>query len=405
MRILHVTPYYRDAWAYGGIPRVVPILAEHFAALGHDVTVCTTDAYTADERLSASARTTAQSCNPPQGVRLRVFPNLSNRLAYHLQMFLPVGLSTYLRAHARQFDIVHIHACHNVPGVMAARACRRASVPYVVSPHGTAPRIERRLLAKYIFDITLGRGFLRNAACLLAVTEAERRQLHALDAATERIAVVSNPLNESEFTHLPPRGAFRARYGLRDDPVVLYLGKLTPRKRLDVLAKAFAMLPHQRARLVIAGNDMGYLRRLNELLVSLGLHQRTVITGLLRGDDRLAALVDADVLVYPAQDEIFGLVPLEAILCGTPAIVADDSGCAEVVTQVGGGVVTPLADASALARAIQDVLDHLPGWNERVADAKRRIAALFSAATVGAQIEAAYRQAIRYSADRHSAER
>ena len=51
LRILHVVPYYEGAWAYGGIPRVVPILARSLAARGHRVTVCTTDACDASVRL------------------------------------------------------------------------------------------------------------------------------------------------------------------------------------------------------------------------------------------------------------------------------------------------------------------------------------------------------------------
>ena len=101
---------------------------------------------------------------------------------------------------------------------------------------------------------------------------------------------------------------------------------------------------------------MGAGARTRSLVRSLGIEHRTIFTGLLRGRDRLEALADADVLVYPSQDEIFGLVPLEALLCGTPVVVADDSGCGEVVRITGGGHVVPLGDVDALSRAIDVVL-------------------------------------------------
>src|SRR4029079_13754383 len=113
-------------------------------------------------------------------VELRVFPNLSNRLAYHLQLFLPVGLDEFLRRRARLFDVAHLHACRNVPGVIAARRLSAAGVPYVLAPNGTAPLIERRQLAKRAFDAAFGSSVLQGAARLLAVSEAERGQLHAL---------------------------------------------------------------------------------------------------------------------------------------------------------------------------------------------------------------------------------
>jgi hypothetical protein len=62
------------------------------------------------------------------GVVVRVFPNLSNRLAYE-QVFAPVGLGRYLTDSAGTFDIAHIHACRNLPGIIAARHLRRAGIP------------------------------------------------------------------------------------------------------------------------------------------------------------------------------------------------------------------------------------------------------------------------------------
>ena len=67
-----------------------------------------------------------------------MFRNLSNSLAYHLQFFTPMGLRRYMRRAAATFDVAHIHACHNLPGVIAAAELSRAGVPYVVSPNGTA---------------------------------------------------------------------------------------------------------------------------------------------------------------------------------------------------------------------------------------------------------------------------
>src|SRR5262249_41251912 len=139
-------------------------------------------------------------------------------------------------------------------------------------------------------------------------------------------------------------------------PLVVFLGQLTPRKRLDVVVRAFAALRAPGARLVIAGNDMGALRSARALVHALALGDRVVFTGLLRGRERLDLLADADVVVYPSQDEVFGLVPLEALLCGVPVVVADDCGCGEVIASVGGGEVVAVGDARALAAAIDGLL-------------------------------------------------
>ena len=326
-------------------------------------------------------------------MELRVFPNVSNRLAYHLQLFLPFGLNTYLSEFAGSFDVAHLHACRNVPGAIAAYHLHRAGVPYVLAPNGTAPRIERRRLAKRVFDVAMGRRILHGAARVLAVSTAEQRQLLALGVDAAVVRVVPNPVDLDEFTSPVARGRFRARFGLPDGPsapLVMFLGKLTPRKRVDVLARAFAQLDRRDARLVIAGNDMGAGTGTHALVHELGLDARTIFTGLLRGRERLEALADADVLVYPSQDEIFGLVPLEAILSGTPVIVADDSGCGEIVSRTGGGQVVPAGDVEALARAIAAILDAPSSWRAATVPAAGIIRSAFGGDVVCAQLEQVY---------------
>src|SRR5205823_1772666 len=174
LRILHVTPYFAEAWAYGGIPRVVASLARGLARRGHTVTVCTTDARDETARLPRGSTRTAE------GVDVHVFPNFSNRLAYRLQLFLPLGFHEFMARHAAAFDVAHVHACRNMPGVIAAHHLRRARVPYVLAPNGTAPLIERRRLAKRVFDMAIGRQVLLGATRVLAVSNPERRQLEDL---------------------------------------------------------------------------------------------------------------------------------------------------------------------------------------------------------------------------------
>ena len=384
LRVLHVTPYFTDAWAYGGIPRLAHSLARGLSRRGHQVTVCTTDAHDGSTRLAAPpwART-------EDGVEVRTFANVSNRLAYHWQLFVPLGLDTYLRRHASSFDVAHLHACRNLPGALAAYHLRRNLVPYVLAPNGTAPRIERRRFAKLAFDIVAGRRVLAGAARVLAVSNAERVQLRALGVDASAIRTIPNAVDLDEFASPASRGAFRRRLGLPPGPLVMYLGKLTPRKRLDVVARAFAKLRCPDARLVIAGNDMGSGAATRSLIRTLGVEPRTVFTGLLRGRARLEALTDADVVVYPSEHEIFGLVPLESLLVGTPVVVADDSGCGEIVRHVGGDVV-PLGDADALALVIDRILDDPPRARAAVAAAAARVRAAYGDDVVCAQVELMY---------------
>ena len=385
LRVLHVVPYYEDAWAYGGIPRVAAAMAHGLAGRGHHVTVCTTDACGASARLPARAQPSSRA-----DVRVEVFPNLSNRLAYHLQFFTPIGLGAYLRRRRAAFDIAHLHACRNLPGELAARVLRGANVPYVLSPNGTAPIIERRFAAKRLFDFAFGHGTLTHAARVLAVTDSERRQLLDLGVESGRIAMVPNPVHEAGSDRPGPAADFRRLYAAGSGPVVLFLGKLTPRKGVDVLVRAFAQLTHSDATLIVGGNDMGAGADVNAVIGSLRLGDRVQQIGLLTGRERLDALAAADVVVYPSRDEIFGLVAMEALLCGTPVVVCNDSGCGEIVDDVGGGILVPYGNAQALAAAVDDILASPALWRARARAAAPRIRGRFAADVICERLEAVY---------------
>jgi glycosyltransferase involved in cell wall biosynthesis len=400
LRILHVTPYAPAAWAYGGIPRLAGTLVRGLARRGHHVTMCATDACDATVRLPSGESQLRRFASDPvtrcdAGVTLRVFPNVSNRLAYHYQLFLPRHFERYMRRHAGSFDVAHLHACRNGPGAIAAHYLTRAGVPYVLAPNGTAPRLERRFLAKRLYDLAVGHRIVRGAARVLAVSEAERSQLCDLGVTADAIRCIPNPIDLEEFREPIVRGRFRARHGLEGRRLVLFLGKLTPRKRVDLLVRAFARLNQPDAVLVIAGNDMGTGTALRALVNELELHERTIFTGLLTGHERLEALADADAMVYPSQDEIFGLAPLEALLCETPVIVADDSGCGEVIGASGGGQIVRLGDVDALTHAIEVTLAEPTRWRAAAADAAARVRSRFGPDTVCSQIDEMYGEIVR----------
>jgi glycosyltransferase involved in cell wall biosynthesis len=386
LRILHVVPYFEHAWAYGGIPRLATTMTRALARRGHHVSVYTTDVQ--DER---SRTQPGRRCS--EGVEVRTFRNVSNRLAYHLQVFTPLGLRRELRTSAGAFDVAHLHACHNFPVAMAAAALSKAGVPYVVAPNGTARSIERRILAKRLFAATVGRHLLTRAARVIAVTRVERDQLVADGVPPASITIVPNPLEEANEFTVPDGSRFRQAHRLHHARIVLFLGKLTPRKRVEDLIHAFAILNRQDCVLVIAGNDMGAGRSVDALVRQLRLESRVVRTGLLHGTDRLDALEAADVVVYPSQDEIFGLVPLESLICGTPVVVCADSGCGEVIRTTGGGLVVRHGDPAALRDAVAEILDDPAGWKARVRPAAARARGLFGADIVCAQLERVYADA------------
>jgi glycosyltransferase involved in cell wall biosynthesis len=330
------------------------------------------------------------------GLDVLVFPNRSNRLAYELQFFTPAGLRRYLRGAEGRFDVVHIHGHRHLLEVETARMCRRTRLPFVSAPNGTAPRMERRLGLKRVWDGVWGARDLADAGVVLAVSGAERRQLLAAGVEAHRIRLVPNAIDLAEFEPPVARGRFRQRLGLAGAaPLVAFLGKLTPRKRVDVVLDAVARLAAD-AHVVVAGNDMGAGASARRQAARLGLAERATFAGLLTGRQRLELLADADVVVYPTADEVFGLVPLEALLCGTPVVVAGDSGCGEIVGALDGGQVVPLGDSAALAVAIGEVLASPDRWRAAAGRGAAIVRARFSAAAVSEQVDGVYHELLEH---------
>ena len=112
-------------------------------------------------------------------------------------------------------------------------------------------------MAKRVFAWTAGRSLLPRAARVVAVSQAEVRQLRAIGVADSSIVSIPNPIDDAEFDRRPDGAAFRRRLQLGHAPIVLFLGKLTPRKGVDDLVRAFAAIGRSDVRLVVVGNDMG----------------------------------------------------------------------------------------------------------------------------------------------------
>ena len=350
--VLHVVPYFYPAWAYGGIPRLVYGLARQQVRMGHRVTVVTTDALDQQRRTHAMG----WEAEPP-GMRVERFRNLSNELAYQHQLFLPAGAGRFLAAGARDHDVVHLHGHRHLLNNLAVREARKHDLPVVMTPNGTLPILERKQAAKRVWDMIVGDSVLRRTDMFVAVSRAEVGQFRKAGIGADRIHLVPNGIELEEFEPSPERGSFRARLGIGEAPMVLYLGKITPRKGVAHLLDAFAQVACEEAHLVVAGNDMtGEMGGLHARREDLDLGDRVHFVGLLVGPDRLRVLADADVLVYPSVHEIFGLVPFEGLLSGTPVVVSGDCGCGELVARAGAGFLVPFGDAGALARHIDTLL-------------------------------------------------
>jgi glycosyltransferase involved in cell wall biosynthesis len=165
--------------------------------------------------------------------------------------------------------------------------------------------------------------------------------------------VEPNGLDLGEFAALPPEGAFRGRHPeLRGRAMILFLGRIHPKKGLDLLIPALARLGKE-ARLVIAGPDQqGYRTVVEGMIRREGVGDRVIFTGMLHGMERVAALRDADLFVLPSYQENFGIAVAEALAAGTPVVISDQVNIHREIAAAGVGQVVE-TNVAPLAAAIE----------------------------------------------------
>ena len=152
---------------------------------------------------------------------------------------------------------------------------------------------------------------MKGASKVIAVSNTEAQEYKEMGIDQNKIALVPHGLDIESFNSLPTPGQFKRKNKIREKRLVLFLGRIHEIKGLAFLAESFSELVKEieDVVLVVAGPDAGYEKELRELIKARGCSDRIKFTGYIGGEEKLSAYVDADMLVNPRLDEVFGWVP------------------------------------------------------------------------------------------------
>ncbi len=169
----------------------------------------------------------------------------------------------------------------------------------------------------------------------------------------EKLKILPRGL-DTELFHPSRRAAdFWPRLGANGSEVrLLYVGRISKEKDLDVLAIAYRQLRDARVpvKLCLVG-DGPYSKILSETLPD------AIFTGYMTGEELATAYASADLFMFPSTTDTFGNVVIEALACGLPVVVSDEGGPQELVENGVTGIVTKARDSESFAAAIRTLVE------------------------------------------------
>jgi glycosyltransferase involved in cell wall biosynthesis len=334
-------------------------------------------------------------------------PEVSLLLSAHHEP--PAEVSSALRPAPRRIRVIHPTLQPIADTLLVANALRgsyadlyhaiefgqpvRSRLPVVVTVHDLIPFVMPREYPWVRRARVLGLRLLRHADAVITVSEATRRDvLRFSKTDAERITVVPEGISPV-FQPAPAEAVRRLRDKLRlERPFLLAVGTFDPRKRIALLADVVRRVRRDHdIDVVIAGDQGTFAGAVTGELARAGLAEHSRVIGHVSSDDLIALYTAATVFVFTSAYEGFGLPPLEAMACGTPAVVFDNSSLREV--SGGAASIVPDGDAGAMADAINNILDDAPA-REQQRSAGRAWAATFTWRRAAEMTHAIYRSVL-----------
>ncbi len=430
LRILQIVPSI--SLVYGGPSQMVRGLSAALASQGVEVTVLTTNA-------------NGDAGQPPldvpldkpieqDGYQVRYF-----RCSPFRRYKFSVDLLRWLWNHAGEFNLAHIHALFSPVSTAAATVARHRKLPYILRPLGTLDpadlRKKRRL--KQVYGLLLERPNLAGAAGIHFTSLQEAKVSERFGTSTRDLVIplgveppqpsglrpacshslrplsltlsyelrlpreeqerIMASTTEEQGEEMLSKGKARTELGIPDDqPLVLFMSRIDPKKGLDLLIPALERLLAEglNFHFVLAGTnpqDPDYEKQIQEQVKASPLSSRSAIAGFVTGELKAALLQDADLFVLSSYYENFGIAVAEAMVAGTPVVISNQVYIWEEVKNAEAGWVSA-CEVDALTECLREALQNAGERQRRGANARHYALRNYSWDAIAQQMIQAYRQ-------------
>ena len=350
MKVLHVVPSLSPSM--GGSTQAVLNMVRALRKNGVDAEIATTN-HNGHSTMKVPLGTRVEY----EGIPVWFFQSF----VFPMKEFIySQSLGQWLRKHIRDYQLLHNHYLFSFAPSYAATIARSQRVPYIVRTlgHLSPWALEQSKAKKKLYLLLIERSNLNQAAAIHCTSEGEAKDVSQLAFQTP---VVNIPLGVNEPRLVPEaRQRLRGQFKIADErPVILFLGRLHPKKRPDLLLHSLARLlksgnsPH----LLLAGSgEKAYLQYLEQLVSRLKLNDYVSFAGFVVGEGKALLLQGSDLFVLPSYSENFGISVAEAMAAGLPVIVTPEVQIAPEIAKEKAGLVAE-GTVDALSGALKQLLD------------------------------------------------
>ena len=317
MKTLHIISNYSTS--YGGMAIACKEIAEGLAEKNISTTVVTSNLDHPKGHINKPAN-------------LPIFEN-KVRLIYSSISFRPLVASLKMMrsliTEIKNADIIHIHGLYRFPQTFAGWYARKCNKPYIISPHGSLDPViynkKERKIFKRLYEILFENKNLKmaNRIHFTADEEMELTEYLNIDKKGE---VIKNGIKTADYKNLPAKGFFADEYNVsKEDYKILFLGRITWKKGLDILIKSLPIIKksiNNFVLLIVGPDNEGYKAEIEKMIHEYDMNDHVKFIDLLEKTEVIKAYVDSDIFVLPSYSENFGLTIVESMACGCPVVIS-----------------------------------------------------------------------------------
>lgn len=358
MKVLHIIPSL--SVVRGGASRAAIDMVAALRAAGIDAELACTN----DDGLSVLDVPLGELVEY-SGVPVRFFKRFSppgtNFISNAVREFSYSGsFRVWLKEHIADYDLLHVHALFSYTSSSSMCLARKRHVKYIAHPIGSLEHwsLSQSAWRKKVFLTLVDKQNLQQATYVHFTAESEREQSSAVISKLKPLVI---PLGlELPEIIKDSRQQICQGYTLpKESIIVLFLGRLHEKKGLELILHALSSIPHNKVRLLIAGDgDSEYRRMLGVQAERLGLKDSTVFLGHVEGHQKNILMQGVDLFTLTSYSENFGIAALEAMAHGTAVLLSKDVALAAIVDSYDLGE-TCETNVKSVQKSLSKIIDNV----------------------------------------------